>query len=69
MMLLILRPRGRVPASNSFFSRRVGGPGISFECAFQIDTDTALVSEETFSQRHQILKTKQTKKRLYYNQN
>mmetsp|Transcript_20266 Transcript_20266/g.34604 ORF Transcript_20266/g.34604 Transcript_20266/m.34604 type:complete len:606 (+) Transcript_20266:50-1867(+) len=42
MMLLILRPRGRVPASNSFFSRRVGGPGISFECAFQIDTDTAL---------------------------
>ena len=46
MMLLILRPRGRVPASNSFFSRRVGGPGISFECAFQIDTDTALVSEE-----------------------
>jgi hypothetical protein len=44
MMLLVLRRRGRVPAANEFLTRRVRGPGITFQCAFQIPTDSALVA-------------------------
>jgi hypothetical protein len=44
MMFLILKRRGRVPASDEFLTRRVRGPGLSFKCAFQIPTDAALVA-------------------------
>jgi hypothetical protein len=44
MMFLILKRRGRVPASDEFLTRRVRGPGLSFVCAFQIPTDAALVA-------------------------
>jgi hypothetical protein len=44
MMLLILKRRGRVPASDEFLTRRVRGPGLSFTCAFQIPTEAALVA-------------------------
>lgn len=44
MMLLVLRRRGRVPAANEFLTRRVRGPGITFQCAFQLPTQSALIA-------------------------
>eukprot|EP01012_Entosiphon_sulcatum_P009931 TRINITY_DN15721_c0_g1_i1.p1 TRINITY_DN15721_c0_g1~~TRINITY_DN15721_c0_g1_i1.p1 ORF type:complete len:1018 (+),score=174.45 TRINITY_DN15721_c0_g1_i1:426-3479(+) len=40
---MVLRPRARVPASDSFLARRIAGPGVSSTYYYQITVDQVLV--------------------------